>query len=173
MTEFLTLSGKISFYVEDKTKKHKEQSSWKKIAMVFIDGDVTDYYAWFINRRYNLVLNKPQRGAHISFINDSVKDLSLNGLRTNEEVNKIWNDTKSKWDGKIIPITINLNPRSDLIHWWFNVPHEERTLLQSIREELGLGKPYWGVHMTIGYANSKNEEHSKYIVEGIKNGFIT
>jgi hypothetical protein len=35
--------------------------------------------------------------------------------------------------------------------------------LLDIRSELGLGKPYYGMHMTIGYCNSKNEEHSRYI----------
>lgn len=140
--------------------------------MVFMDGDITDYYAWFINKRYNLVLNKPLRGAHISFINDSIKDLSLNGQRTNKEVDKLWEDVKKKWDGQIIPITINLNPRTDDRIWWFNIPNEERGILQGIREELGLGRPFWGMHMSIGYANEKNLDHSIYIHTLIKKGFI-
>ena len=172
MTDRLTLIGKIGFEPENWTKKHAEQSSWKKMAMVFIDGDVTDYYAWFIQRRYNLILNKPLRGAHISFINDSIKDMSLNGERTNDEVDTLWEEVKKKWDGKEIPITIDLDPKSDINHWWFNIPHEDRFLLQSIREELGLGRPYWGMHMSIGTAHPKHLEHSKYIVEGIINGFI-
>jgi len=142
------------------------------MAMVFMDGDITDYYAWFINRRYNLVLNKPLRGAHVSFINDSIKDMSLNGQRTNKEVDLLWEDVKKKWDGKIIPITIDLNPRTDDRTWWFNIPHEERGLLQGIREELGLGRPFWGMHMSIGYANEKNIDHSIYIHTLIKKGFI-
>jgi hypothetical protein len=142
------------------------------MAMVFIDGDITEYYAWFINKRYNLVLNKPLRGAHISFINDSIKDMSLDGKRTIEEVDTLWEDVKKKWDGKEIPVVIDLNPRTDDRTWWFNVPHDERGLLQGIREELGLGKPYWGMHMSIGYANEKNIDHSIYIHDLIKKGFI-
>ena len=159
----LTLIGKIGFEPENKTKKHNAQSSWKKMAMVYIDGDVTDYYAWFINKRYNLTLNKPLRGAHISFINDSIKDLSVNGTKTIEQIESDWNLTKSKWDGKTIPIVIDLNPRTDDRTWWFNIPHDERGLLQGIREELGLGKPFWSLHMSIGYANEKQIHHSIYI----------
>ena len=142
--------------------------------MVFMDGDITEYYSWLIKRRYNIILKKPERGAHVSFINDSIKDLTLNGQRTTEEVEKLWKEVADKWDGKIIPITINLNPRTDDKYWWFNIPHEDRALLQGIREELGLGKPFWGMHMTIGDADATpiTLEHSKYIHTLIKNGHI-
>jgi hypothetical protein len=53
----------------------------EKMAMILLDGDVTEYYAWFIQKRYNLILNKPLRGAHISFINDSMRDLTHNKNR--------------------------------------------------------------------------------------------
>ena len=69
----INITGKIQFDVEDKTKKHKNQASWKKMAMIFIDGDITEYYSWFLERRYKLILNKPLRGGHISFINDSMQ----------------------------------------------------------------------------------------------------
>ena len=59
MKETITLSGKIGFEPEDYTRKQKNQSSWKKVAMVFIDGDVCEYYSWFLQRRYNIILNKP------------------------------------------------------------------------------------------------------------------
>jgi hypothetical protein len=169
----ITLIGKIEFEPEDKTRKHKEQASWKKMAMVLIDGDVTEYYSWFIEKRYNLILNKPLRGAHISFINDSIKDMSRNGQLTTKQVNEQWNNVKKKWDGKKIPVVINLDPRTDDRTWWFNIPHDERELLQGIRNELGLGKPYWGMHMSLGYANEKNIEHSTYIHRLIKKGLIT
>jgi hypothetical protein len=172
MDNRLTLIGKIRFEPEDKTKKHKNQASWKKMAMVFLDGDICEYYAWFIKRRYNLVLNKPLRGAHISFINDSMRDLTNNGEITEEEALKKWEEVKNRWDGKEIEIVLDLNPKSDYDHWWLNIPHDERELLQSIRTELGLGKPYWGMHMTIGIVHPKHIEYSKYIVNGIVNGFI-
>lgn len=142
------------------------------MAMVHIDGDVTEYYSWFIKKRYNLELNKPLRGAHVSFINDTIKDLSCNNTKTMEEIDKTWNEVKAKWDRKIIPVTLDISPKTDDKHWWLTVPNEERGLLHGIRTELGLGRPYWGLHMTIGYANEKNIDHSIYIHELIKKGLI-
>ena len=172
MQERITLYGTIGFEPENKTNKHTTQASWKKIAMVFFDGDVAEYYAWFIKKRYNLILNKPLRGAHISFINDSMRDLTQNGQKTVEEVEALWESVKQKWDGKQIPIVLDLNPKTNDEHWWLNIPHEERGLLQSIRDELDLDRPYFGMHMSIGYVNEKNIEHSKYIHDLIKKGFI-
>jgi hypothetical protein len=172
-TNLLRLSGNIQFEPEDKTRKHLNQASWKKIAMVMVDGDICEYYSWFIKRRYNLILNKPLRGAHISFINDSMKDLTQNGKKSEEEVLNAWETIKQKWHGKTIPIVIDLEVRTNGRTWWFNVPHEERELLQSIRSELGLGKPFFGLHMSIGYARPGiMEEHSIYINDLIKNKFI-
>lgn len=140
--------------------------------MIFIDGDVTEYYAWFLERRYKLVLNKPLRGAHISFINDSMRDLMLNGERTEAEALAVWESVKKKYHGKKINIVIELEPRTDDRTWWFNIPHDERGDIQAIRDELGLKKPYFGLHMTIGYANEKNIGHSMYLHESLKKGFI-
>lgn len=173
MEHKLVLMGKIVFEPENKTKKHNAQASWKHIAMVLISGDVTEYYAWYIEKRFNLILNKPLRGAHISFINDSFRDMSQNGSRSLEDVKEAWNAAKIKWDGKRIPIMLNLNPRTDDKHWWLNVDHEYRDKLHSIRAEVGLGKPFFGLHMSIGYANEKNLKHSKYIHQLIKTGIIT
>jgi hypothetical protein len=175
MKDKLILTGKIGFDPANKGKKHNEQSSWKKVAMVFLPEDIFGYYSWFLNKRYSLILKKAEKPPHISFINDSIKDLSLNGSRTSKEIDEIWNDVKNKWDKKEIEVTIDLNPRTDDKYWWFNVPHEEREVLQGIRNELGLGKPYWGMHMTIGDADSTpiTLEHSKYIHRLIKSGIIT
>jgi len=42
---YIKLSGKILFDPDDKTKKHKNQASWKKIDMIFLDGDICEYYS--------------------------------------------------------------------------------------------------------------------------------
>lgn len=140
--------------------------------MVFIEGDVCEYYAWFLRKRYSITLNKPIRGAHISFINDSMRDLTQNNDKSEEEILQLWEDVKTKWDGKEIDIVLDLNPKTDDRIWWLNIPNEEREGLQAIRNELGLGRPYFGMHMSIGYANEKNIEQSVYIHELIKKGFI-
>ena len=100
---------------------------------------------------------------------------------------------QKKWNGKQIDIVIDLTPKTDSsepnsdYHWWFNIPHENREELQSIREELGLGKPFFGLHMTIGravdFTNDEFEpgvmkakemcvEHSIYLHKLFKGGFI-
>jgi hypothetical protein len=140
--------------------------------MIFLDGDICEYYSWFLQKRYSLVLNKPLRGAHVSFINDSIRDLSLDGTRTTQEIEVVWEAVKKKWDGKKIEIVLDLNPKTDDRIWWFNIPNEERDNIQAIRSELGLGRPYFGMHMSIGYANERNIEHSVYIHDLIKKGFI-
>lgn len=168
----ILLTGRIEFEPENVTKKHNLQASWKHIAMVLFEGDVTDYYAWFIKKRYNLVLNKPLRGGHVSFINDSFKEMSMNGKRSMEEVKQVWAQVKKKWDGVEVPVMLDIEPRFNKKHWWLKVPDENRDLLQGIRNELGLGKPYYGFHMSIGYANEKNIFHHEYITRGILNGLI-
>ena len=45
MSDKVVLMGRIKFEPENRTKKHDEQSSWKRIAMVTIEGDVTEYYS--------------------------------------------------------------------------------------------------------------------------------
>ena len=193
MSNEIKLTGKILFDPEDVTNKHVNQSSWKKIAMVLFEGDVCEYYAWFIKKRFNLNLHKPVRGAHVSFINDSMRDLSHDGLISDDEINLRWSLLKKKWDGKSIEVCLSLVPNTDSLesddcHWWLIVPHDKREELQGIRNEIGLGKPFFGLHMTIGRAvdsvdDSKFEqgvmkakemsvEHSKYIHSLMKNNFI-
>ena len=54
-----------------------------------LDGDVAEYYSWFVSKRYNLILNKPLRGAHVSFINDSLRDMMLGNSCDEQEAEKI------------------------------------------------------------------------------------
>jgi len=159
-SQLVRLRGKIVFEPLNYTSKHNKQASWKRIAMVTFDGEMAEYYAWFIERRYNLVLNRPLRGAHVSFINDSVKE--INGG------DKTWEEVKSRWDGKEIDIILNTDARTNGEHWWLKA---DSPMFETIRKELGLPDPYFNYHMTIGYANERNIEHSNYIHDLIKKGF--
>lgn len=164
MTTNITYKGVIQFNPDNKTNKHNDQAIWKRMALVLIPGDVIEYYSWFIKKRYSLELNKPLRGAHISFVNDSIDDIRKGCcLLNNEDADFVWDNVAKKWDGKEIDITLDLDPRSDTQHWWLNIPNERRDELHAIRAELGLGRPFWGLHMSIGYANDKNKDHSIYI----------
>lgn len=186
MKNTIKIKGIIKFDPPDKTNKHKSQSEWKKVAMIFFEGDLCEYYAWFIKKRYNITLHKPLRKAHITFINDKVS-----------EMNGKWESVKEKWNGKEIEVYIDIEPRTDSAeskgrtthNWWLNVPQDKREELHSIREELGLGRPYFGLHMTIGRAvnfvpdgkfengaaraKEMNVEQSMYIHDLFLKGFIS
>jgi len=193
MKQLITYRGKIVFDPEDRSNKHKKQGSWKKIAMVFIKGEICQYYGWFLKRRFNLILQPPMRGAHVSFINDRWAD--FDGKNEAEKL-ALWKEVKKKWDGKYINITVDvsdLKTMSDGEHWWFILDQDHRGQLHDIRAELGLGRPYYGLHMTIGKAvdtkpaidnehttdrnnarraMSMNLEHSRWIYSSIKKKFI-
>lgn len=170
MNELIKITGKIIFDPNDVTKKHEKQSSWKKTAMIFIGGDLSSYYSWFIEKRYNLKLYTPIRGSHITFINDRISDIA--GDSYNDKIN-LWKNTKNKWHGKKIDIVLNISPRTNGRYWWLNIPKDYTGDICDIREELGLNRAYYyGLHMTIGHPNERSEEHSFYIWDMIKKGFI-
>lgn len=152
----IKVTGILEFEPENKTRKHEKQASWKRITMILTHDDAADYYAWFIKKRFNLQLNKPLRGAHISIINEAERDFAFG-------VEPTWTKAKEKYDGKSMDFYIDLEPRTNGEHWWFRVycPAGE-----DLREELGLRRePYYSLHMTIGFANEKNRYHSDYILE--------
>lgn len=163
MNQKVTTYGKIIFDPAELTNKHKSQAEWKKVAMVEIQDDSSNYYAWFLENRFNIKFNPPQRGSHVTFINDSIRDLSNNGKVSKEEVQANWGRVKAKWDGKQIEIKHLLEPRTDDNHWWLNIDNEDRAELHSIRAELGLGRPFWGLHLSIGVIHPHFIEHSAYI----------
>jgi hypothetical protein len=150
----LKLKGKIEFQPEDKTKKHKNQSSWKRVALIKTEDDLSEYYSWFIKKRFNLTLNKPLRGSHITFINDREKEVPYF-----EEAGKLFNE-------KEINFYIDLEPRSNGEHWWLRVYCSEAEAIRVVCG--GKPEPYFSLHLTIGFANERNIEHSKYILECCK-----
>ena len=54
-----SIKGKIVFDPINVTKKHNSQAVWKKVAIVKFDCDIYAYYSWFLQKRFNLFLNKP------------------------------------------------------------------------------------------------------------------
>ena len=172
MCNIIKYKGKIHFDPVNHTKKHINQSSWKRIAMVMIDGDLCEYYSWFIEKRYSIILNKPLRGSHISFVNDSLRDMCSGLNCTEEEAENIWNEVKNKYDGLEVDIYLDLDVRSDSKHWWINIPNEYRDELHNIRKLLGLNHPFFGLHMSIGVVNEKNKLQSDYILSLINKKLI-
>lgn len=165
----IEIEGTIVFDIENVSKKHIAQSEWKKNSMVIFNDDICDYYAWFLNKKFNLKLNKPLRGAHLSFINDRYKDAANNILIPDS----LWEQCKLRHDGKKIKVVLDISKyHSNSIHYYFIVPEEYRKELHDIRYELGLGKPYFGLHMSIGRVFEKDIEYSEYLNILDQKGFI-
>lgn len=153
MDNLIKVVGKIDFLPTSKTKKHNAQSSWKKTALIKTNCDIESYYAWFIKKRFNLELNSTIRGTHISFINDKF---------TND---KMWNEFSKLFHGKEITFYYDPSVHSNGKHWWLKV---QSTDAENIRIAMGLSKtPHYSMHLSLGYANEKNLEHSKYILRQI------
>jgi hypothetical protein len=94
---------------------------------------------------------KDLRDPHISFINDK--------LTNNQKI--LYNNIKNMYNSS--EVNISYNPellRTDGKHWWINVESKEAN---DIRKECQLNNIYFLYHITIGYVNNKNLEHSKYI----------
>ncbi len=162
------VKGIIEFNPEDKTNKHKSQSSWKKVAMIRTNCDLDRYYAWFLKKRFNLELNKNLRGTHITFINDRMDS-------------NLFEQARNMFNGKEITFYLEIEPRTSGEHWWLRVYCPEA---ENIREVMGLNRvPFHPFHLTLGHAvikypeaveNSENSamkikkdylEHSNYILE--------
>jgi len=144
----LKISGKIVSSPIDVSKKHKKQSKWKSTAMVLFNDDFTDYYRWFMKKEFGLVLNQPLRRSHLTIVNDRTSDMKdgadimdINGIEVD-----IYYDP--------------LNVRSNTEHWWINAESKD---VEDVRESLGLSRvPYFGLHLTYGYANNLNMEQSDF-----------
>lgn len=146
--------GKCIYQPAELTKKHISQSEWLKTALLVTECDLHLYYAWFIQRRFNLKLNPPIRGTHITFISDRIEN-DEDYVRSLE-----------KYDNKEILFYIDPDPRTNGAHWWLRAYSSDA---EDARELAGLKRePHFPFHMTIGMANEKNIEHSKYILEQCK-----
>lgn len=145
--------GIIDFEPEPVTKKHIGQSVWKHVAMIRTDCDMHMFYGWLLKKRFNLELNKPLRGCHVTFISDKFEKT-------------VFEEAKQMFNGKSIKFFIDTAPKSNGEHWWLRVYSPDA---ENIREAIGLTRePYFGLHLTIGHANEKNIEHSEYILRMCK-----
>lgn len=150
------IKGRLEFDPVNVTRKHLAQSSWKRTAMVRFDCDLTQYYSWLIERRFNLKINKPLRGTHFTIINDRF------------ESDEIYSQCRQMFHGK--EITVSYDPTliraNDKGHWWLKADSDDA---RNIRVVTGLDpNPYFGFHITIGLATHLQLEHSQYILEQCK-----
>ena len=154
----IKVTGKFEFDPPNMTKKHVNQSEWKTTAILQLtDNDICAYYAWFIKKRHGLELLRPQRGPHVTIMADRTAEI------------KNWDSVRKKYNGTYIDIKLDLDARTDGKTWWLNV--YDKPQLQNIRNEAGLGTPFFGLHMTIGNVWDKHLEHGKYIHTLYKNNY--
>lgn len=147
--------GKILFDPGDVTKKHSRQGVWKKTAMLMAKDETPAMWRWYLRKRFGLILNPPLRGSHITFINDRMGD------------QKVWEKVKKRWNGVTTDCILGDYITSNGEHWWIPVKSCSDILI-SVRESLSLpSAPFFPLHLTIGYANERNIEHSKYILRSI------
>ncbi len=118
--------------------------------MIMTGCDMSAYYGWFIERRFGLKLNGPVRGSHVTFISDKFEDRTA------------FDEAAALFEGKDIKFFVDPEPRSNGEHWWLRAYSPEA---ESIREVAGLSRePYFTFHLTIGYANERNIDHSMYVL---------
>lgn len=145
------LQGIIKYDPPDYTKKHEKQSKWKKIVIAKIDGDICEYYAWFVKKRYNIRLMPPLRDAHLTIINDRLSDT----------VDYVY--SKTLYDGMKVSIDYNPDVRTDGKHWWLRAKCDDGIML---RQRAGVRpEPYFNFHITIGRVDGREHEiaHAQYI----------
>jgi hypothetical protein len=161
------VKGILEFDPVDVSKKHAQQSTWKKVAMVrFPKEDETfSYYKWLLEQRFGVRipdtnvfewkgrLNDPVRGTHVTAINEIIDD-------------EIYLQAKEIFDGKEVSITydptlIRCNKKGDKMWWHMKVYSDD---IMNIRTAMGLGAPYHSLHLTIGLVNPKFIDHSEWII---------
>ena len=145
--------GILNFKSVSITKKQCKNDTWKKYAQISCNSDIEDYYRWFLEKRFNLKLNRTLRGTHITIINDICNI-------------EHWDRIVKKYHGKEIEFFYEIEPCSNGEHWWIRV-HCPKA--EEIRLKIGLDRnPYFGFHITLGHAVNIHLEHSKYILEQCK-----
>jgi hypothetical protein len=169
LTPNIEITGNLHFDLTHISKKHKSQSNWKDVGLVLFNDDSADLYSWLIKKRFNISLNKPIRGFHLTLINDKLSDSNL--------LIEEFNEKKKIFNGKPIRVQYSTDVRTNGEHWWLKAWSKEA---EDIRRLFGLKpEPYWNFHLTIGYVAQGNPdkkgliynqmwEHSHYIHNLIK-----
>ena len=151
----IPITGYLDFDINDVTKKHHSQSSWKRTAMIRTNCDLDQYYTWFLVKRFGLDFNKNLRGSHVTIISDRMD-------------NEIFKQGSEIFNGKPCEFFIDPEPRSNGLHWWLRV---YSPMAESIRISLGLSPdPYFAFHLTLGHIKERPDckEHSEYILRCCK-----
>lgn len=114
------------------------------------DDDIDDYYRWFLERRFNLILSKPAFGPHITIFDGE----------TPKDINK-WELLKKRYNNSEVNFKYDIFTKSNGKHWWLKCYCDE---IQSMREKLEFKSHLkWSLHLTLGIPIARHVEHSEYI----------
>lgn len=83
----INIKAKLDFEPPNITNKHLKQSEWKYTAIAVLNDDTDAYYRWFIERMFGLILNKPCRKTHVTFLSDIMSETNVDI----SEIAKIFN----------------------------------------------------------------------------------
>jgi len=152
-SKIFKLEANIEFEPSHISKKHARQGEWKKVVILTTGCDIHKYYSWFLQSRFDLKLNSPVRGTHLTIVSDRVDS-------------DLWESAKHKYDSKKMSFYYENILRSNGEHWWLRAWSPEAERLRSI---MGLERdPFYSFHVTIGNTNPKTQEFSEYILAQCK-----
>jgi len=99
------------------------------------DKAIIDYYRWFYNRRYHILLTQPRHGAHISVARGAQEGIEPGTWERN-------------LDGPEITFWYDPNPDEEEKYVWLKVVSPD---LEKVRTDIGLSpKPPGDYHLTLG-----------------------
>ena len=136
MTQNARCNGKFIFSPSRPGLK-KTHRAFDNAVILKVDNGISEYYSWWLNRKYGISLSKPAWGTHITVVSDKdrVKDI--------ESFNKI----KSSLDGKMIQVPYEVDLRKQWQFWVLEVQPTKEMI--EIRKSLGLRENF-PFHITIG-----------------------
>lgn len=115
----------------------KSHRSFDSAVILKVDNGITEYYSWWLNKKYGLVLAKPAWGTHITVVSDKdrVKDLDAFAA------------LKQSFNGKILAVPHHVEIKKQWQFWVLDVKPTAEMI--QIRQSLGL-KENFPFHITIG-----------------------
>lgn len=145
MLKLIKSYGTITFDPEPiKDPTGKMFKPWWMI--IKVECDITQFYSWWLEKRYGIKLQRPAWGAHISVIRN--------------EMSEVWDVFKNKLDGGLLNFEYDPIPKSNGQHWWLKVFSDD---IYKIRNDMGYGEMEFSPHLTIGTPTPKTLEQSYYI----------
>lgn len=154
--------GKIVFDPRANTKKIENRLESHSYCLLLFDSDICEYYSWFLKKK-GLLLIHPVSGPHITLVSEKTKYIDGSSI---EEKKLLWEGVKQKYNKLEVEVDINTEIYySNGKHWWLKMSKESEQECLVIRNLLGLGKPKFSLHFTLGYVNERAENiiQSEYL----------